>query len=220
MTARGTLLGTSVHDAAQRAADVLAILLPRVGSSGQPGERDALVAVLRAHGEPEPIEISDADLAGLRQAALDLQEVFAAGDVATAADRINALLGARAHPPRLTTHGGGSGWQGGLLGGVLKKEREGRRRLAGLAKQTVERNRERIAAYEDLCAELGEEPANVALAWLLHQEGVTGPIIGPRTLAQLDDAQRAVTLRLDDDVLKRLDDLFPGYRPAPEHYAW
>jgi aryl-alcohol dehydrogenase-like predicted oxidoreductase len=92
--------------------------------------------------------------------------------------------------------------------------------LAGLARQTVERNRERIAACEDLCDELGEEPANVALAWLLHADGVTGPIIGPRTLAQLDDAQRAVTLRLDDDVLKRLDDLFPGYRPAPEHYAW
>ena len=110
MTAQGTLLGTSVHDAAQRAADILAILLPRAGSSGQPAERDALIAVLRAHGEPEPVEISDADLAGLRQAALDLQEVFAAGDVAAAADRINALLGARAHPPRLTTHGGGSGW--------------------------------------------------------------------------------------------------------------
>jgi hypothetical protein len=110
MIARGTLLGTSVHDAAQRAADVLAVLLPRAGNSGRPGERDALIAVLRAHGEPEPIEISSADLAGLRLAALDLQEVFAAGDVATAADRINALLGARAHPPRLTTHGGGSGW--------------------------------------------------------------------------------------------------------------
>src|SRR5580704_3064252 len=94
--------------------------------------------------------------------------------------------------------------QGGMLGGVLKKDREGRRRLAGRARETVEQNRERIAAYEDLCDELGEEPANVALAWLLHQEGVTGPIIGPRTLAQLDDAQRAVTLRLDDDVLKRL----------------
>jgi aryl-alcohol dehydrogenase-like predicted oxidoreductase len=109
---------------------------------------------------------------------------------------------------------------GGLLGGVLRKEREGRRRLAGRARETVEHNREQIAAYEDLCGELGEEPANVALAWLLHQDGVTGPIIGPRTVAQLDDAQRAVTLRLDDDVLKRLDDLFPGYRPAPEHYAW
>jgi aryl-alcohol dehydrogenase-like predicted oxidoreductase len=109
---------------------------------------------------------------------------------------------------------------GGLLGGVLRKEREGRRRLAGRARETVEQNREQIAAYEDLCGELGEEPANVALAWLLHQQGVTGPIIGPRTVGQLDDAQRAVTLRLGDDVLKQLDDLFPGYRPAPEHYAW
>jgi aryl-alcohol dehydrogenase-like predicted oxidoreductase len=109
---------------------------------------------------------------------------------------------------------------GGLLGGVLKKEREGRRRLAGRAKATVERKHDEIEAYEDLCDELGEEPANVALAWLLHQDGVTAPIIGPRTLAQLDDAQRAVTLHLDDDVLKRLDDLFPGYKTAPEHYAW
>jgi aryl-alcohol dehydrogenase-like predicted oxidoreductase len=109
---------------------------------------------------------------------------------------------------------------GGLLGGVLKKEREGRRRLAGRAKATVERKHAEIEAYEDLCDDLGEEPANVALAWLLHQDGVTAPIIGPRTLAQLDDAQRAVTLHLDDDVLKRLDDLFPGYKTAPEHYAW
>jgi aryl-alcohol dehydrogenase-like predicted oxidoreductase len=113
--------------------------------------------------------------------------------------------------------------EGGLLGGVLRKERSagaGRRRLAGRARETLEQNREQIAGYEDLCDELGEEPANVALAWLLHREGVTGPIIGPRTLAQLDDAQRAVTLELDDDMLKRLDDLFPGYRSAPEHYAW
>ena len=49
---------------------------------------------------------------------------------------------------------------------------------------------------------------------------MTAPIVGPRTVAQLDDAQRAAALALDDDVLKRLDELFPGYRPAPEHYAW
>ena len=49
---------------------------------------------------------------------------------------------------------------------------------------------------------------------------MTAPIIGPRTLEQLDDAQRALTLTLDDDVLKRLDEIFPGYKPAPEHYAW
>src|SRR6201994_2210577 len=104
---------------------------------------------------------------------------------------------------------------GGLLGGVLRKEREGRRRLAGRAAKTLEDHREEIAAYEDLCGELGAEPADVALAWLMHQDGVTGPTIGP-----LDDALRALSVSLDDEVLKRLDELFPGYRPAPEHYAW
>jgi aryl-alcohol dehydrogenase-like predicted oxidoreductase len=109
---------------------------------------------------------------------------------------------------------------GGLLGGVLRKERDGRRRLAGRAREAVERNRAQIEAYEDFCEELGEEPGAVALAWLLHQEGVTAPIVGPRTLAQLDDATRALTLALDDDALKRLNEIFPGYRTAPEHYAW
>jgi aryl-alcohol dehydrogenase-like predicted oxidoreductase len=109
---------------------------------------------------------------------------------------------------------------GGLLGGVLKSEREGRRRLVGRAKQAVEANRDKFVAYEDLCDKLGEEPADVGLAWLLHQDGVTAPIIGPRTLAQFDGAQRALAIRLDADVLRQLDEIFPGYKPAPEHYAW
>jgi predicted RNA-binding Zn ribbon-like protein len=109
-----TALGAGhVHDAARRAADVLAILLPRAGNRLPPGSRDelaALTAVLRAYGEPEPVEISAAGLAGLRRAAFELREVFTAPDVAMAADRINGLLAGRAHPPRLTTHGGTSGW--------------------------------------------------------------------------------------------------------------
>jgi aryl-alcohol dehydrogenase-like predicted oxidoreductase len=110
--------------------------------------------------------------------------------------------------------------QGGLLGGVLRKEREGRRRQAGRAKESIERNRDQIEKYEIFCEELGEEPATVALAWLLHQDGVTAPIVGPRTLGQLDDAQRALALELDSNALARLDAIFPGYKPAPEHYAW
>ena len=109
---------------------------------------------------------------------------------------------------------------GGLLGGVLRKEREGSRRTSGRAKETLETHREQIGAYEDLCAELGEEPADVALAWLLTRPAVTGPIIGPRTLEQLDGAQRALELELEEKVLGRLDDIFPGYRTAPQHYAW
>jgi predicted RNA-binding Zn ribbon-like protein len=113
MTSHSALLGSSVHDAAQRAADVLAVLLPRVGNRlrpGSPDERAALIDVLRAHGEPEPIEMSAAGLAGLRQAALELRDVFTATDVVTVADRINGLLAGRAHPPRLTTHDGTAGW--------------------------------------------------------------------------------------------------------------
>jgi predicted RNA-binding Zn ribbon-like protein len=113
VTSHAALLGSSVHDAAQRAADVLAVLLPRAGDRlppGSPEERAAVIDVLRAHGEPEPVEMSEAGLAGLRQAALELREVFTAADVATAADRINDLLAGRAHPPRLTTHGGTAGW--------------------------------------------------------------------------------------------------------------
>ena len=110
--------------------------------------------------------------------------------------------------------------QGGLLGGVLRKEREGSRRSAPRQQSVIDEHREQLGAYEDLCEELGEEPATVALAWLLTRPAVTGPIIGPRTSEQLDGALRALELRLEDKVLDRLDAIFPGYQAAPEHYAW
>lgn len=109
---------------------------------------------------------------------------------------------------------------GGLLGGVLKKESLGKRRLEGRSAETLERLRPQIEEYENLCAELGHEPGEVALAWLLHQPAVTAPIIGPRTAGQLDSAERAVELKLDADTLKKLDAIFPGHKTAPEDYAW
>jgi len=109
---------------------------------------------------------------------------------------------------------------GGLLGGVLRKESEGKRRLTGRAKETLDQVRDRVEAYESFCDELGREPAVVALAWLLHQRAVTGPIIGPRTMEQLDSALDSVELELSDKELLRLDEIWPGYEPAPEGYAW
>lgn len=106
---------------------------------------------------------------------------------------------------------------GGLLAGALRKAEQGRR--SGLAPD--EAVRARLRAYESLCADLGEEPANVALAWLLHNPAVTAPIVGPRTLEQLESAVRAVDITLPEDVLQRLDALFPGPGDqAPEAYAW
>ncbi|MCM3885285.1 aldo/keto reductase [Frankia sp. R82] len=110
--------------------------------------------------------------------------------------------------------------QGGLLGGVLRKERDGKRRLEGRAAQTLAAKRPQLEAYEDFAAELGHEPGDVALAWLLHQPAVTAPIVGPRVQQHLDDAVRALDVQLDDKALARLDEIFPGYRTAPEHFAW
>lgn len=109
---------------------------------------------------------------------------------------------------------------GGLLGGILKKTSEGRRASERVQK-ALEENRAKIEAYESLCEEIGEEPANVALAWLLHQDGITAPIIGPRTVEQLEKSMRALEIKLSEEILKKLDEIFPGPGgPAPEAYAW
>ncbi|MCJ1680435.1 aldo/keto reductase [Streptomyces sp. APSN-46.1] len=108
----------------------------------------------------------------------------------------------------------------GLLGGVLRKEREGVRRTVARAAAALVAKRDAIQAYEDLAAEIGHEPGDIALAWLLAQPAVTAPVVGPRTLDQLHTSVRALELTLEPKVLTRLDEIFPGYRPAPEEYAW
>ncbi len=109
---------------------------------------------------------------------------------------------------------------GGLLGGVLDRSSEGRRASDRLRK-TIERQRDQIEQYENLCQSLGHEPAEVALAWLLHNPDVTAPIIGPRTLEQLDSAMKALEISLEEDALKNLDEIWPGPNgEAPEAYAW
>ena len=109
---------------------------------------------------------------------------------------------------------------GGLLSGALKKVTEGRRGDAYMQKE-IEQHRQKLEKYEALCAELGERESDVALAWLLANPVVTAPIIGPRTEAQLTSSLRALNVKLDDEVLRRLDEIFPGPGgPAPEAYAW
>lgn len=109
---------------------------------------------------------------------------------------------------------------GGLLGGVLKKENAGVRRTEGRAAETLAAHRDQIEAYEAFADELGHEPGQLALAWLLHQPAVTAPIIGPRTQEQLDTAIQALEIKLDEAALAKLDEIFPGHKTAPEDYAW
>jgi aryl-alcohol dehydrogenase-like predicted oxidoreductase len=109
---------------------------------------------------------------------------------------------------------------GGLLGGVLDKIEKGRR-ASDEMKKDIEENRPKLEKWEAFCKELGEQPADVALAWLLHNPVVTAPIIGPRTNDQLTGSLRALELKLDEAVLKKLEEIFPGPGgEAPEAFAW
>ena len=110
---------------------------------------------------------------------------------------------------------------GGMLAGILRKEAGSGRSGGRRAAETLAGMRPQIEAYEAFCAEIGEDPAHVGLAWLLHQPAVTAPIVGPSSLAQLEGALRALEIRLDEKSLGRLDEIFPGPGgAAPEAYAW
>ncbi|MHB9144993.1 MAG: aldo/keto reductase [Symbiobacteriia bacterium] len=108
---------------------------------------------------------------------------------------------------------------GGLLGGQALDPVPGSRTARN--PERAEKHRAQLQAFSALCRELGEQDANVALAWTLHHPAVTAPIIGPRTLQQFQDTLRVLEIKLDDPTLARLDEIFPGPGgPAPEAYAW
>jgi aryl-alcohol dehydrogenase-like predicted oxidoreductase len=109
---------------------------------------------------------------------------------------------------------------GGILGGVLRKVKEGRRAERHI-QDRISRLMPQLKKYEALCRQIGEAPAEVALAWLLANPVVTAPIIGPRTTDQLTGCLRALDLKLKADVMAKLDAIWPGPGgEAPKAYAW
>jgi aryl-alcohol dehydrogenase-like predicted oxidoreductase len=109
---------------------------------------------------------------------------------------------------------------GGLLGGIIGKPVKGRK-ASKFVQEDLKKFRSQVKEYEDFCLKLGEEPANVALAWLLHNPVVTAPIIGPRTINQLTGSIRSLEINLSDEVMAKLNEIWPGPGgQAPEAYAW
>lgn len=109
---------------------------------------------------------------------------------------------------------------GGILSGILEGEKTGRRARPQL-QASVEKLRPQLEQYETLCREIGHAPADVALAWVLHNPAVTSPIIGPRTMEQLEQNIAALDIRLSQETLQQLDAIWPGPgNQAPEAYAW
>jgi aryl-alcohol dehydrogenase-like predicted oxidoreductase len=108
----------------------------------------------------------------------------------------------------------------GLLGGILAKQRDSGRSASDRTQKLLAEHHDSIERYEAFCAKLGEHPADVGLAWLLRQPGVTGPIVGPRTIEQFESNLHALEVHLDDAALAELDGMFPGPGTAPEAWAW
>lgn len=107
----------------------------------------------------------------------------------------------------------------GLLGGVLQKE-DKQRSSNETVKTLIKKYYNQLKSYELFCMEIGEKPANVALAWLLNNPVVTSPIIGPRTIEQLIDSLPSLDINLSEDSLKKLDEIWPGPGgEAPKAYA-
>jgi aryl-alcohol dehydrogenase-like predicted oxidoreductase len=101
----------------------------------------------------------------------------------------------------------------GVLAGKPQENEAGRR--------AIMQANPKVDAFQDICREIGQAPADVAMAWVAGRPGVTAPICGPRTLAQLRSSLAALEIRLDEATLGKLDKLFPGPGgAAPEAYAW
>ncbi len=109
--------------------------------------------------------------------------------------------------------------KGGVLGGNHADKEH--RRASEVQQRAIEKHRQKLDRFVAFCKEFGKSPADVALAWVLANPVVTGPIVGPRTMGHLDGALGALDVKLDEAAMKKLDEIFPGPGgPAPEAYAW
>ncbi|MFM7263112.1 MAG: aldo/keto reductase [Acidimicrobiales bacterium] len=109
-----------------------------------------------------------------------------------------------------------------LAGGVLAADAAANsgRRTSPQAQTAASTHADKLSRYAALCSSIGHTPAAVALAWSLHQPGITSTIIGPASVAQLESVLGVPAMRLGDDVLAAINRIFPPCGPAPEAYAW
>jgi aryl-alcohol dehydrogenase-like predicted oxidoreductase len=107
---------------------------------------------------------------------------------------------------------------GGMLGG--KSDSKGRR-SSDMTRKRIAEHEQALDTYAKLCSDLGHPAGDVALAWLLHNPDVTAPIIGPRTMEQLQAGLRSLEIELSSETMQALDEIWPGPGgQAPEAYAW
>jgi aryl-alcohol dehydrogenase-like predicted oxidoreductase len=102
----------------------------------------------------------------------------------------------------------------GLLTGSIEavehlREEDFRHRLPRVQEGDVEHNAALASHVAEIARELDISPAQLALAWLLHQDDLVIPIVGTRSKEHLEANLAAVEIRLDDATLARLNEAVP-----------
>ena len=103
---------------------------------------------------------------------------------------------------------------GGMLSGSILKDTVSGQRSLKYAGRLPDEMLARLSAYHDACADCGLTEAEASMAWLLSRPGLTAPLVGPRTVGQLEDMIRTAEITLPQELLRRMDQLFPA--PAAE----
>ena len=96
-----------------------------------------------------------------------------------------------------------------------------RGKLAGFIPDNIDPyRRKQLEDYYSLARDIGTDPATMTLAWLLQNPIVTTVITGAAEVKHLEYSLKALDLELSDDVLNRIDEIFPPFGEAPESYIW
>ncbi len=94
----------------------------------------------------------------------------------------------------------------GFLTGKYRSEAdlEGRQRAGMVGKYMTERGMALLDTLEDIASAHGAKPAEVSLAWLIAQRGVTAPIASATSVPQVESFAKAAALSLSQEDLSRL----------------
>jgi aryl-alcohol dehydrogenase-like predicted oxidoreductase len=110
--------------------------------------------------------------------------------------------------------------RGELTGSVdISDENDFRRSSPRFQEGNRERNLERVERAREIAAEVDCTPAQLALAWLLHQGDDVAPIPGTRRAKRLEENAAAADIELSEEQLRALDEAFPPGVTAGDRYA-
>jgi aryl-alcohol dehydrogenase-like predicted oxidoreductase len=111
----------------------------------------------------------------------------------------------------------------GELTGALEITAEDDLRRADYFPRFSPENRDRnlrlVERFKEIAAALGRTPAQLALAWLLHQGDDIAPIPGTRRVERIEENAAAADVELTDEQMREIDELFPAGVTAGDRYA-